>query len=218
MSKVVDLAGRRFDRLLVLRRAESSADGKARWVCACDCGNTTIVFSHALRMKGDAAREIKRTRSCGCLRKSASTVANSTHGMTRTRIYKTWLGMIARCSGASGEKDHKHYRDKGVSVCDEWKSFETFLAWASASGYKDNLTIDRIDNDGDYTPENCRWATKIVQQNNTSKNVVIKAFGRSMTMAQWAREYGIRNGTLFARLKSGWDVEQAISIPVGYIK
>ena len=119
--------------------------------------------------------------------------------------------MRERCTLKSSTA-YKRYGARGIKVCPEWQDYQTFRDWAISNGYNDSLTIDRIDFNGDYTPENCRWATYKEQANNTRRNRLITAFGETMTMTQWSEKTGIKVGTIWARLKSGWDVETALSI------
>lgn len=160
MPNLINLTGESFGRLTVIERC-GSIDGHAAWLCKCICGNTTVVNGKWLRAG--------RTTSCGCYHKEMLSKRSKTHGMTNTRLYRIWHDMKNRCFY---EKD-KHFKDyggRGITVCAEWKnSFEKFSEWAIKNGYSDTLTIDRINNDGNYEPQNCRWATRKQQCENRAK-------------------------------------------------
>lgn len=201
MLKTKDIKGERFGLLTVHERAGSDRLGNAMWRCTCECGGQSIVSTHNLK-RG-------HTKSCGCLQKESVT----THSGTGTRLYRIWEGMKRRCY----EITHAHFKDyggRGITVCDEWlRSFEAFRDWALANGYRDDLTIDRKDNDGPYSPDNCHWATHKAQQNNMRSNRAITYKGETRTLAQWAELAGINKKTLQYRLNNGWSVEQAITTP-----
>lgn len=137
----------------------------------------------------------------------------STHHETKTRLHKIWEGMHSRCENPN----HKHYASyggRGITVCDEWSEYVPFRDWAIKAGYRNNLTIDRIDVDGNYSPENCRWATIREQQNNKRSNHLICLDGVSHTIGEWSEMLGIRKTTLRMRLASGWDERKALLTPV----
>lgn len=136
----------------------------------------------------------------------------TTHGMSRTPTYITWGFMIQRCNNQR-HKDYHSYGGRGISVCERWKTFENFYA---DMGLRPNgLTLDRINNDGNYEPGNCRWATPMQQQNNMRRNHTLSLHGETKTLSQWERSTGIKKGTILARLKYGWTAEDALTKPVG---
>lgn len=199
MPKFIDLTGQQFGRLTVLKRAENK--GKfTTWLCQCDCGNTTMVRGTDLKSE--------KTLSCGCLRKSG---CHRSHNMTKTRLYRIWGNIKSRCTNKN-VRQYKDYGGKGVKVCSEWtQSFEAFFDWAMANGYADNLTIDRIDVNGDYEPSNCRWATRKEQSLNRSDNHYLTYNDERKTIAEWAEITGIHRATIESRLKAGLTTEQALT-------
>lgn len=150
MGAPLDLSGQRFGRLVVLSLLDRRTHNKLRWLCECDCGRQHEITGSRLTSGG--------AKSCGCLR--------TTHGQTKTRLYRIWRGMRARC-GNPNSKDYPRYGGRGIVVCDAWADdFGAFSMWARANGYDDRLSIDRVDNSLGYSPENCRWADTVVQGTN----------------------------------------------------
>ena len=143
-------------------------------------------------------------------------VKNATkHGLEHTRIYRIWRGMLNRCYNPRSNRYHR-YGGRGITVCDEWKNdVKAFYDWALSSGYREELTIERKDNDGPYCPENCTWATVKEQLNHTSRNRFVTVGGITKTVSQWAEETGLTTGIVFGRLKRGWPIEEAVIMPVG---
>lgn len=197
-----DMTGLRFGSLSVIERAENARSGQARWICLCDCGNTVTA-------RGDYLRN-GTTKSCGCYKTAIINEFNRRHGGAGTRLYRIWQNMKDRCS----RENNAHYSDyggRGITVCEEWQtSFDAFRDWALSSGYDDSLTLDRRDNDGGYTPENCRWATRKEQANNQRSNRVVIFNGEKHTVSEWAEICGISGNALRLRLNRGWTVEAAL--------
>lgn len=208
MAVFKDLTGQKFGRLTVVNRAENTAQGKIRWLCTCDCGATTRVSRSDL-LQG-------RVKSCGCLRRETTAKmgkANATHSEYGTRLYHVWQGMKQRCSYAKGFA-YTDYGGRGIYVCDEWRnSFEEFRDWAMANGYRDDLSIDRIDVNGNYEPSNCRWATMKIQQNNRRNNRLLTINGVTMTLAGWADKTGISSACIANRLSYGWPEQDLLIEP-----
>lgn len=174
---------------LVKTEKYASGQNKYTWLCKCDCGKTCEKTSKQLLEAN--------IPSCGCNRK---------HGrdFQRRRLYGIWRNMKERCYGRKWSQ-HRSYHKKKIKICDEWKnSFEAFYTWALANGYQDNLSIDRIDNNGNYEPTNCRWADRITQQNNTSRNVWVFHAGETHTIAEWGRKLGITPNAMRYKLSNGW--------------
>lgn len=202
---LIDLTGMRFGRLVVIEFS-CSIGSHAKWKCVCDCGKETVVYGHFLRSG--------HTTSCGCFASEQTSARSSTHGKTQTRIYNIWHGMKKRCYDKN-QRVYPKYGGRGITVCPEWESsFDAFYQWAMRNGYSDDLTIDRIDNDGNYEPGNCRWVDMKVQCNNKSVNHTITAQGKTKTVSEWARSLGVRPTVIFARLDRGWSEEESVTIPV----
>jgi hypothetical protein len=207
MAALVDLSGQRFGRLTVQRRHGSSCS-HATWLCICDCGAQAITTTTHLK-KG-------HTSSCGCVAVAArrkTGLSRATHGHTRQHIvspeYRTWSGMHTRCSNQS-DKNFARYGARGITVCDRWSAFEAFLA---DMGPRPSLShsIERNDNDGNYEPGNCRWATKKEQSRNQRSAHLLTVDGRTQCVAAWAEELGIKSDTVRKRLGRGYALADALS-------
>lgn len=186
-----DLTGQKFGRLTVINRAENDKCGHARWLCKCECGNTKIILGSHLR-RG-------LIQSCGCLQREKIIENTKTHGMTNTRIFHIWQNIKNRCYNINCDK-YEYYGERGIIVCDEWKdNFVNFYTWAMSNGYTDELTIDRIDVNGNYEPNNCKWATQIEQARNKRNNVYITYNGETHTLPEWSEITKINKGTLYTR-------------------
>ena len=205
-SKGGDLIGKRFGKLVVLCICDQRQSGHIVAHCICDCGNEKDVMISSLRNG--------RTKSCGCFRREYVIGKNTTHGLSGTRLYSIWCDMHKRCEKPSNKR-YENYGGRGITVCSDWQTFQPFYDWAMKSGYQPSLSIDRINVDREYSPKNCRWATSVEQQNNTTRNKYIQFRGKTMTQAQWARETGISQGVIKDRLnKLNWGVEQALTTPI----
>lgn len=204
-----DLSGERFGRLTVIKDSGRRTARKVIiWDCICDCGNNKYVPTDYLT-SGD-------TRSCGCLFKEISRrPKNVRHGdATRSgkyaRLYKTWISMKRRCDDPS-DSNYKNYGGRGILVCDEWDTYENFRDWALSNGYDDSLTIDRIDVNGDYEPNNCRWADAVTQSNNRRSNHRLEYNGETHTIKEWSRITGLSDDTIGHRIKYGWTIEDTLT-------
>lgn len=195
MSRVKDLTGQRFGRLTVIKRVPNKPySEQACWECLCDCGNTITTVGYSLRSG--------QTNSCGCYYKEIRGTTFKTHGLKHTRIYYIWCSMKERCYTPSNNS-YKNYGARGIKVCDEWQKFEPFYEWAMSHGYSEDLSIDRIDVNGNYCPENCRWSTKKVQANNTRSNHYVTRDGETHTVTEWCEILGISRSTVVKRIGKG---------------
>lgn len=198
------LIGIRLGRFTVLSTYREN--GRNFCLCLCDCGTKkTVRKDHLLSGK---------TVSCGCYQKEITAERSNKHGMRNTRLYLCWRNMKSRCYNPNSTEFYL-YGGRGVVVCEEWHSFETFYKWAMANGYRDDLTIDRIDNDGNYEPGNCRWSTPQEQALNRSTKVMITYNGVTKHISEWDKDIGAtKSGRVRARLNAGWDIEKAVTTPV----
>lgn len=188
-----DLTGKRFGRLVVLG-VDDNGKRKTSFVCQCDCGNVKSIRSDAL-LSG-------ATVSCGCAKKEQdrkNLTANHKHKMSGTRIYNIWVGIKDRCYNPHNARYHR-YGGRGIAVCEEWlHDFSAFYSWALENGYKENLTIDRIDNNGNYCPTNCRWANVKEQCNNRSTNVKITIGNSTRTLTEWCEIFDLDVKSVLAK-------------------
>ena len=199
-----NLVGQRFGKLVVVAHAGTKVgnNGKklALWDCICDCGKHKICVAPNLTTG--------RTKSCGCLKKRGQ----RKHGLSSSRLYSIWENMKTRCYNPLSINYH-NYGGKGVRVCGQWLSFESFAKWAMENGYSDVLTLDRIDGGGDYCPENCRWATPREQSRNTSRNHYITIEGETKLLCDWAKLSGLHHVTILNRIKRGVSGAELIRPP-----
>lgn len=200
MGVIIDLTGQTFGRLTVLKQCTTDNKNKntvrsSRWVCKCSCGNVITTYSSYLKTG--------RVKSCGCMREERRHNLNRKHGLSNSRPFHIWSGIIQRCCNPNNNS-YKNYGARGIKICDEWKNdFMAFYNWSIDNGYNDELSIDRINNDGDYCPENCRWVDKIVQANNTRSNHYVTYRNKTQTLADWCRELEIDYKFLSGRLARG---------------
>lgn len=207
MAKLEDLAGRRFGRLVATGPHESRKR-KTYWPCRCDCGNQVKISATNLKTGN--------TTSCGCYRREFTAAKNATHSLLaggKPSEFIVWALMRRRCDDPADDA-YPAYGGRGISVCDRWRSFDAFYADMGARPAPDHQ-IDRIDNDGPYSPENCRWVTRVENCSNRRDNVYVEWRGESLTVYEWARRMGMKPHTIWARLfRLGWNVEQALTTPV----
>lgn len=206
---IKDLTGQRFGRLTVIRKTDKRGpDGGIVYECLCDCGNTCFVWNNKLTRKNHSAK-----RSCGCLQAEAHTTY--IHGEAGTILYHKWTGMKDRCYNPNAAQ-YKYYGGRGISVCAEWlHDFSAFQRWALSAGYRRELSLDRIDPNGGYCPENCRWIALEDQQKNKRTVPLFTYSGETHTLPEWSEITGIKYGTLWKRIKNGWSIEKALTTTVG---
>lgn len=214
MGKFKDLTGQRFGRLTVIKRGENyitphSGKPRARWICQCDCGNESLVLGEAL------TRHL--VVSCGCFQKEKASAQFTTHGQTNSRLYNVWCAMKRRCYNPN-VKEFPLYGGRGITMCDEWKNdYTSFAQWALSHGYDENAprgqcTIDRIDTNGNYEPNNCRFITQQEQMNNVRYNHYLEYNNEVHTIAEWGRILNISAEKITNRInKLGWTPERALT-------
>lgn len=194
------MVGQKIGRLTVLTRGTGLNPKETYWYCQCECGNYITTTRRKLRSKN--------TRSCGCLAKEKN-VCQQTHGLAKQiPEYHIWCAMNRRCTNPNAP-DYDRYGGRGITVCKQWKSFAQFLADMGRRPSKKH-SLDRIDNDQDYNPENCRWALSTTQQNNKQNNKLITHNGQTHTLAEWSKITGIKPSTLSWRIRNNWPTERAL--------
>lgn len=208
--------GNKFGRLeikeIYLKKYKSEGKNRSFCWCLCDCGNYKEIRLDGLKSGA--------TKSCGCLQKEIAKQNKSSfkHGKSggKNKLYEIWYGLKQRCLNPNGPS-WKYYGGRGIAVCEEWKNnYLKFEEWALSNGYKKGLTIDRIDNNGNYCPRNCRWVTRKEQANNRSSNVYLTVFGETKTMLDWFKDERCKvkiYKTLKSRIEYGWSHEEAITKP-----
>lgn len=207
MAERIVSPGVRYDRLVVVGLSGRTRGRLPYWTCLCDCGKEKEVNQKEL-IRGE-------TRSCGCYRREKMATAKTTHGQSGTRPYDSWCAMIARCKNKNN-RSYKDYGGRGITVCERWSGSGGYENFIQDMGERpEGMTLDRIDNNGPYSPENCRWATAIVQGNNKRDSRIVECFGKKMSLSDWSRETGICAGVLWMRIaKLDWTAERAMSRPV----
>lgn len=197
MTQPLDLVGQKFGRLTVLERTENNKWGQSRWLCQCDCGNKTIVSGIDLN-RG-------HTKSCGCynleLAKERLPVKR-THLLSGTHLYNVWALMKQRCFN-NNDSNYDNYGGRGITVCDEWLDSENFFEWAMSTGYENGKTLDRINNNGNYEPNNCKWSTPKEQGRNKRNNIHVDLDGETYVLSELAEMYDLPYPTVWQRYKQG---------------
>lgn len=201
---IKDLSGQKFGKLNVLKFNNINCKNRhAVWLCRCDCGSEILVESSRLTSGN--------TKSCGCLKAELNKSRALKHGHYNERLYKIWFDMKRRCYN-NNRKAYKYYGAKGITVCKEWlNSYNNFHNWALSHGYNNNLTLERIDFNGNYCPENCKWIPQSEQTQNSSHNHFITFNNKTLTISQWSKEIGIAPKTIRERLNKGWNIKKVLS-------
>jgi hypothetical protein len=208
MAAVKDLSGQKFSNLLVLAQdVAGHKKGRTRWLVRCDCGTVKSVMGQALK---DGT-----TISCGCQHRAKLAERMRKHGGAKTRLHNIWIGMRQRCRNPK-DNGYKDYGGRGIRFSPAWEEFADFKRWAEANQYDDTLEIERIDNNSDYSPDNCRWATRGEQCQNTRRNVFHEFQGKKLTLSEIARATGHKRGSLQNRLNNGMSIAQAVSTRLRY--
>lgn len=203
MNQKFDLTGQQFGRLKVIKFIGKAKDRQYLWECECSCEQHTHIIVKAGNLKSG------NTQSCGCLHKEK--IKKGKHGQTNTKLYGVWNGIKGRCLN-SNHKSYGDYGGRGITICEEWLEFKNFYEWAINNGYKEGLSIERENVNGNYEPSNCRWATAKEQANNTRTNHFIEYNGENKTIKQWEDETGLPIGQRIT--SDNWTIERAMNTPL----
>lgn len=194
----MDIIGKKYNKLTCVKKDENK--DKRYYIFRCDCGNEkSIIASNVIG---------GYSTSCGCVKLKGN---NTKHGGKGTRLYHIWKSMRERCNNPNTNRHHI-YHDRGIRICKEWDDFSVFREWALSNGYNETLTIDRINGNLGYHPDNCRWATYTEQANNSSNAKMITYNGKTQSQSEWGRELGINHSTISDRAKKGWSVERVLGL------
>ena len=207
MPKIYRLEGEKFGKWCVIEQSRIDQRGEKIYLCQCDCGTIREVRSSHLRSGASS--------SCGCFANALTSERSKTHGMSNSRIFGIWSGMRTRCNN-SNDYHYKWYGARGIKICSEWMDdFQVFYDWSMNNGYSDDMTIDRIDPNGNYEPTNCRWISRKEQMCNTRRNVLLTYGGKTMCAKEWSKVTGINDRTIcYRKNKLGWSDEKTLTTPV----
>lgn len=205
MPKLINLTGQKFGRLTALYKLNNYHKDRVHWLCICDCDNLVEVSRNNLQSS--------TTKSCGCYNKERIKETNSTHGKSHSRLYDIYYKMRSRCYNKN-DKCYKDYGARGITICDDWLcSYATFYKWSIENRYREGLTIDRIDNNKGYSPNNCRWVTMKTQCRNTRHNKCYTINGETHCLKEWCEILNLKYNTVYHRLyKLGWPIEKALEV------
>lgn len=194
MKRIIDMTGQQYGKWLVLNIGTKRHP--THWLCRCECGTIRDI------PRGNLIRGM--TTNCGCEQRKKNKDRMSTHGESKTKLYGVWLAMRRRCYLPT-DKGFKNWGGRGIKVCEEWRNdYQSFNEWSLSNGYKEGLTIERIDNDKDYSPDNCKWATRLEQGGNTRRVLHIEIDGLTRTVKEWSEISGISGKLIRGRIKKGW--------------
>ena len=203
MGKIKDITGNKYGKLTVISSV-GSRHKKIYWLCQCECGNKTEVSGVSLRNNN--------TKSCGCLKHTRRDMG--AHNLSKTRINNIYHNMKQRCDNPNCNV-YSNYGGRGITVCEEWKrDFMSFYNWAMEHGYKDTLSIDRIDVNGNYEPNNCRWVTQKKQMSNTRRNLIYSIDNEQLCLSEWCEKYKMPYWTVLRRIQRGYDIKTALTKPL----
>lgn len=202
--------GKRIGHVVVIAEDDPLVTPKGtkhrRYLCQCECGNTKSFIEWNLKKAGGHA-------NCGCVNRIEVAERSRTHGKSHTKLYGVWGSMIKRCRNPR-DYHYNQYGGRGITVCDEWLDYKNFEIWALNNGYSEGLSIDRINVDGDYCPQNCRWATEYTQMNNRRNTYYLEYNGLRLPLSEWSVRTGIHRETIRQRILAGWSVEKALTTPL----
>ena len=201
MAIKIDLTGHIYGDLEVIKIAVDEVGKKKKWLCKCKCGQECIVSGSNLR-----SGNVKHCSICGY---NITREKNIIHGQTRTKLYYVWRGILNRCENVNF-KSYQDYGARGITVCKEWHDSKPFFDWAKSTGYEDGLEIDRIDTNGNYCPDNCRWIKRLENANNKRNNKLIEYNGEVKTLAEWARYFDVNYKNLSRNLIKGYSLIDAV--------
>lgn len=202
-QRLIDLSGQTFGRWIAIHQDGNNSRGGALWHCRCKCGTVRTVLGQDLRSG--------KSTSCGCAKAETAGLLRRTHGASGSRLYNIWKGMRARCNNPNNPR-YDNYGGRGITICDDWNRFQLFAAWAASVGYRDGLSIERMDVNGNYEPDNCMWAGAAVQSAN--RRFVKKAPDGELWWHK-ARRNGITRPAYQWRLDQGWPLKLAVTWPLG---
>lgn len=205
MGKFQDLTGQKFGRLTVLKRIENR--GKhIIWLCQCKCGKITKVSATHL--------QTGHTQSCGCYNKERIRETSTKHNQSKTSLYFIWKSIKQRCTNKNSKR-YKDYGKRGIELFKDWQEdYKKFFEWSISNGYKKGLSIDRIDNNIGYFPDNCRWTDRVTQANNKRNNVILKYNGEEKTITEWSKQLNIPRQIISSRYYSKWKIEEIFNKPI----